>query len=508
MSDEESDYETGSDEDQQSQVKPAAWTDEKNPVGSAYMISDPNEQQDYNADAAHVMKAMDVAMSRERRRRPKVGSDGHIVPGSDTSTCREAIKDFMDDSGSSHFAAAFHTILLLAIVASTFLVVIETVPAHRGQIPHTDEINLYFSIFFTAEFVVRVLVSESCRDMCADPFLWIDLAAVLPFWLEEAFSLQGGVLFDILRAMRILRLLKLTRQFDHESIILIRAIQISWEALIVPFFFLAVFIVAATVLFYVEREGARQETAANYSGTGVTIDAAFSSIPDAIWFMFVTMTTVGYGDVSPVTSAGKGVCIVCMIFGVVFLAMPLSIVGNNFVEVWADRERVIFIEKLKESLASGGVNAASFTRAFDDLDGDGSGSLSKAEFKTALQSLDLKWPPKQLNKLWNAVDADKSGEVQKKEFLELLGIVRDDDDDEESSIPLAKGSDALTAIQLQLKAHGDALTAAQKRNEAQFADLAKQIEMVQRLLMNSTITRSEFKQESFKVSNGRNPAKK
>ena len=82
--------------------------------------------------------------------------------------------------------------------------------------------------------------------------------------------------------------------------------------------------------------------------SGENNTAAFHSIPHAIWFMLVTMTTVGYGDVSPNTAAGKFITVLAMVFGVLFLSMPLAIVGNNFCVIWDDKERVIFIEKFKE----------------------------------------------------------------------------------------------------------------------------------------------------------------
>jgi len=237
--------------------------------------------------------------------------------------------------------------------------------------------------------------------------------------------------------------------------------------------------------------------------------SAFGSIPDAIWFMLVTMTTVGYGDISPNTHIGKGITVAAMVFGVLFLAMPLSIVGNNFVEVWNDRERVIFIEKLKESLLNNQVKKETFQAAFDELDKDGSGSLSFKEFKMALNNLQLKWPPKQLLKLWNAIDSDKSGEIQKNEFMNLLFESTDGDEEDDVEAPLAvssdmKDGDSMKMLSQQLNRQNDAIMALSDRTQKQFAELQQNIKTIQTLLMNSTITRSEFKSESFKVEAGAN----
>ena len=136
-----------------------------------------------------------------------------------------------------------------------------------------------------------------------------------------------------------------------------------------PFFFLSVaVIIFSSFAYYLEKEAA-----ASYVGPLVDVrrlrarsllhcisrvharsqddDAAphaFRSIPHAIWFMMVTMTTVGYGDVVPFTDTGRAISIIAMVFGVLFLSMPLAIVGNNFCQIWDDRKRVIFIDRFIE----------------------------------------------------------------------------------------------------------------------------------------------------------------
>lgn len=503
---------SSSDEDEVSysrgnQVKPVPATGRKYSTGdgSAELTSDTKE----------VMKAMDHAMSGKRRKRLKLGADGQILDNQ-TASMRERIKDFMDDSHSSWPATVFHLFLLLCIIASTLIVICATIEG--VEIPHTDTAELLFNIIFSMELLVRLAVADTCSDNCTDPFLWIDALAVLPYWLERGMNLKGGFIFEILQAMRILRLLKLSRQFDHETIILARAVHVSFEALIVPFFFLAIVVVVLAVfLYYMEKEGARAESVEKQKrmeqlgtyieASFVPVETGFKSIPEAIWFMLVTMTTVGYGDVSPNTHVGKGITVAAMIFGVLFLAMPLSIVGNNFVEVWNDRERVIFIEKMKESLLHNQIKKDTFQAAFDELDKDGSGSLSFKEFKLALNNLQLNWPPKQLLKLWNAIDSDKSGEIQKNEFMNLLFEEGDDDVDDVEQPPAVikddvSGSEGLQVLSQQLARQNDAILTLSERTQRQFSEVQHNIKNIQTLLMNSTITRSEFKSESFKVEGG------
>ena len=135
-----------------------------------------------------------------------------------------------------------------------------------------------------------------------------------------------------------------------------------------------------------------------------------SRAPVASRFMLVTMTTVGYGDVSPTTAAGKAICICAMVFGILFLSMPLAIVGNNFCVIWEDRARVIFLEKFKEQFASG-VSRKSLADHFAKLDTDSSGSVSYQELKLALAAMHVQMPKSDMQELWRALDWDGSGEV-------------------------------------------------------------------------------------------------
>ena len=96
------------------------------------------------------------------------------------------------------------------------------------------------------------------------------------------------------------------------------------------------------------------------------------------------MTTVGYGEYSPNTDAGRVVTVCAMLVGVLFVSMPLAIVGNNFCLVWEDKERVVFVEKLKEQLLIRNIGMNEMAKTFQLLDADDSGLMSFSEFRDAL----------------------------------------------------------------------------------------------------------------------------
>jgi hypothetical protein len=209
-----------------------------------------------------------------------------------------------------------------------------------------------------------------------------------------------------------LRLLKLLR-FFNEAVILTKALTKSAPALRVPAFAI---LIAATVfgsfVFALESIGAVVDPEGP--------PAAFDSIPHTMWFMFVTMTTIGYGDVSPNTHLGKAFTVPVMVFGVLLISMPLAVVGNNFTEVWAEKDKVIFVSKLRELIEAQHHDNGALKEAFRKLDTDNSGTLSFKEFKKAMITLQIEMPANDVLKLWQTIDVDNSNEVLVTELLELM----------------------------------------------------------------------------------------
>jgi len=324
---------------------------------------------------------------------------------------RQKLNRLLNDPNSGYGAALVSVFLTALILLSVILMVISTVKGYRDSdgmdwLPY----ELIITTMFTIELGIRCAVQyDTLKAVSVDIYFYIDILAVIPFWVE---FLTGAQLPEVLKAVRIVRLFKLFRQFQG-TITLAAAIEESLSALSVPFFFL---VVSATtfgvVMYYVEKVGSSLQ--------GTRVDSAFMSIPHAIWFIFVTMTTVGYGDIYPNSTLGKVINIFAMLFGVLFLSMPLAILGNNFVNVWAERDRFTLIARLRETLMAGGVNKESVTNAFSIIDLDGSGCLNYKEFQQALTMLKIEMPAKKLRRLWTNIDTDGSGEIRVEEFAELL----------------------------------------------------------------------------------------
>lgn len=140
-----------------------------------------------------------------------------------------------------------------------------------------------------------------------------------------------------------LRVVKIIRHYKDTEV-LFKALQLSSRALMVPLVFLLVGVVffGSAVYYFEALELGELIDNDHASGT-----AAFPDLGTAIWFMIVTFSTVGYGDTSPTSHSGKVITSVAIWCGAIFLAMPLSIVGNNFALVWEQRKQLAVMLRLQ-----------------------------------------------------------------------------------------------------------------------------------------------------------------
>ena len=326
----------------------------------------------------------------------------------------------LNEPTSSLYARVVSLLLTVLILGSVLILVLNTVKGYTEDDVDWTVAEYLFSILFTLELALRVTCQyQEFFEVFADPYFYIDFLAVLPFYVE-VLTFGQYELPDILKAVRIVRLFKLFRQFQG-AITLSAALEQSFAALTVPLFFLAVSATTFGVfIYYIEEAAVKWEYAHDADGNRTDKASAFDSIPHAIWFVFVTMTTVGYGDVYPESALAKFVDIFAMIFGVLFLSMPLAILGNNFCSVWDDRDRVTLISRMREGLAYQGVNKKSVAKAFESIDLDGSGTVNFKEFVHAVNHLNVRLAKKNLQRLWRSIDRDGSGEIQVSEFTDLL----------------------------------------------------------------------------------------
>lgn len=205
----------------------------------------------------------------------------------------------------------FDVSLLLIILLSVVLVVLESVPSINNNYQHLLRILEWIITFiFTVEYVLRIAIVNKPFRYILSFYGIIDFLSVIPTYLS--FFIIGShslVVIRILRLLRIFRILKLTR-YTTAGRTLGRALWASREKISVFIFFVVILvIIIGTVMYIVE---------------GPT--HGFTSIPRGIYWAIVTLTTVGYGDISPETGMGQFFASIVMIMGYAIIAVPTGIV--------------------------------------------------------------------------------------------------------------------------------------------------------------------------------------
>ena len=368
-------------------------------------------------------------MSREGLRSSSslsLGGSSRRRKGEGVRSWENEVQDLLDEPLSSVCAAVFALVTMVLIVISATMLIFPNDSRKCGSGASSKSFyDVFESVacaFFTVELFLRLSVAESLKRFLGDWYTIFDILALVPCWNNVVFGyvlgfkhVACGTLASLLRALRMCRLLKLGRKYEG-GIVIMRALKLSTPALSVAFFFLFVsVIVFSTFLFFAEKLDVQKVP-------------AFYSIPHAIWFMTVTMTTVGYGEVYPLSVAGRCVTSVAMLFGVLFLSMPLAIVGNNFCMVWDDKERVVFVEKIRQQLAIKNLDVDHMHRAFDMMKNQHDNALSFRGFREALNMLQIQMPPHHLATLWRTLDTNDKGDVNLTDFVELMDNYDDPDD--------------------------------------------------------------------------------
>lgn len=188
---------------------------------------------------------------------------------------------------------------------------VETIPGLSEQ---TMMLLRYSEIIvvslFTLEYVARIVLSERPIKFIFSFYGLIDLIAILPFYLAFAMDLRSLRLF---RLMRLARLLKLAR-YNSAMQRFARAIYIAKEEL-------AIFMMASLVILYLAAVGI-------YHFEHAAQPEVFRSIFDCLWWSVATLTTVGYGDVYPITNGGRFFTFMVLIVGLGLVAVPTGIVAS------------------------------------------------------------------------------------------------------------------------------------------------------------------------------------
>ena len=209
----------------------------------------------------------------------------------------------------------FDVVLLILILVSVILVMLESVTSidtHYHDLLYFGE--WVITIFFTIEYILRIITVKKASNYIFSFYGIIDFLSTIPLYLSFILAGSNALLaVRALRLLRVFRILKITR-YMGEANKLNKALRDS-KAKILVFLFavLILSIIAGTIMYLVEGE-----------------QSGFVSIPISVYWCIVTLTTVGFGDIAPVTPLGQFIAAIIMIMGYGIIAVPTGIVSAEY----------------------------------------------------------------------------------------------------------------------------------------------------------------------------------
>ncbi|MDA1081735.1 MAG: ion transporter [Gemmatimonadetes bacterium] len=206
---------------------------------------------------------------------------------------------------------AFDVALIISIVLSVIAVMLDSVSSIRDAYgPALHALEWMFTIVFTIEYGLRLICAPRPGAYARSFFGVVDLASILPTYVS--LILPGSQYFQVIRVLRVLRVFRVLKLAEYigEADVLLNALVRSRRKLSI---FIATVLVLAVIL-----------GCAMYIVEGGT--HGYTSIPQSIYWTIVTITTVGYGDIAPVTPLGQALASVIMLLGYAIVAVPTGIV--------------------------------------------------------------------------------------------------------------------------------------------------------------------------------------
>lgn len=258
---------------------------------------------------------------------------------------RKKVADLLDETNTSWQSRLVSFTLIFLILASVAMIILDSEPVIREKIHHfyivTEIVSL---VIFSIEYICRVWTAPDSKDNKEAKYKdskarWkyitsftaiIDLLAILPLLLS--FFVMIDLRF--LRVISLLRFLKLTR-YNEAMDTLVTVVKQEFQFFILVIFISAVILfISASCIYLLEHEHQPEQ---------------FGSIFRSMWWAIVTLSTVGYGDVSPITPLGKIFAGVIMIVGIGLMALPAGILASSFSD-HIHRKRKGHIKLIDEAL--------------------------------------------------------------------------------------------------------------------------------------------------------------
>lgn len=315
----------------------------------------------------------------------------------------------MDDSNASIFAWLYCWSIQPLIFISVVISLATIADGRTNDANSLTHLQIAFDALSTLEVSIRFFLSFQKLYFWKDPFNFIDLLAAFPLLILNTTSafvdnLSPTALWAIsivLSTTPVLRLCKLLRRFQTFHLLL-NAFQKSMDALpVLMFVFCAIGLAFACLLFATEPR------------------RNLPTLQNAAWLTLITMTTVGYGDKVPETETGKFFVGCLVVMQVLYMALPLGILGYEFTSTWQNRARFWAVTLVKSRMAARGLGLKDIP-AFYQRYGNKDGALEFYGFSQFVSQLGVKLDEKHMLDVYQGFDEDGGGFIDEVEFAQAL----------------------------------------------------------------------------------------
>ena len=236
----------------------------------------------------------------------------------------------------------FDVVVQVSILLSVGAVMLETVES-VNEIYHVPlrTVEWFFTVLFTVEYLLRLWCVKKPRGYALSFFGVVDLLAVLPSYFSLLIpGAQVSIVVRILRVVRIFRILKLV-QYMGGTEVLVNAVRRSR-------FRIAVFLIAVSTVVTI---------LGSFMYLIESPEAGFTSIPRSVYWAIVTLTTVGYGDIIPVTVLGQFMASILMLLGYALIAVPMGLIISESTRKTGAPSRIIRSKYERDCTRCSGVNS-------------------------------------------------------------------------------------------------------------------------------------------------------
>ena len=249
---------------------------------------------------------------------------------------KSAVYDILNKSEQNSLHKQFFDIAIISLIILNAIAVVAEPSVKNTDILQWLRIFEIFSVaVFTVEYILRIWVADlqyknkpkwKARILFAiSPIALIDLLAILPFYIPLIFPVDLRVL-RLFRIFRLFRILKMNR-YTNALVNVAKVIKSKAEQLISSLFVIVVLMIIASVLMFDIENNAQPDK--------------FFSVFDAMWWSVATLTTVGYGDIYPVTVMGKILAAIIAILGIGIVSIPTGIIASGFIEQIQKKEEPV-----------------------------------------------------------------------------------------------------------------------------------------------------------------------